>query len=95
MTLHACPHCLKPGVSSAQKLNSYFFAPAECRLCRKLSFLPYKCGVRAMIVWVCLSWIFIGVALFQHMSIYLIGTVPALLLAVDNYMLRAPLASLD
>jgi hypothetical protein len=95
MSLHVCPHCLKPGVSSSQKLNSYFFAPAECRLCHRRSYLHYTHGVRAMVVWVCLTWIFIGIAIFQQMPMYLIGTFPAMLLAVDNYMLRAPLLGLD
>ena len=39
--------------------------------------------------------IFIGIAMFQQMPIYLIGTFPAMLLAVDNYMLRAPLLGMD
>ncbi len=92
--MHACPHCTQPGINSMQKLNSYFFAPAKCCLCRKYSYLHYKHGVRAMIAWVLLTWVFIGVALFQQMSIYLIGTVPALLLAVDKYMLRASLQAM-
>ncbi len=95
MTLYACPHCLQPGVSSFHKLNSLFFAPARCQLCRKYSYLHYAHGLRAMIAWVLLSWLFIGVALFQSMSIYLIGTAPALLLAVDKYLLNAPLSAVE
>jgi hypothetical protein len=95
MALHACPHCLQPGVSSLQKLSSLVFTPAQCRLCRKRSYLHYAHGLRAMIAWVLLTWLFIGIALFQGMSIYLIGTVPALLLAVDKYLLHAPLVARD
>jgi hypothetical protein len=95
MTLHACPHCHQPGVSSNSKLNSLFFAPARCQLCRKYSYLHFEHGLRAMIAWVLLSWLFIGIAIYQHMSIYLIGTVPALLLAVDKYLLNAPLRAVE
>jgi hypothetical protein len=38
-----------------------------------------------------LTWVIIGVALLQSMSIYLVGTVPALVFAVDNWMLSAPM----
>ncbi len=40
---------------------------------------------------VMLTWVIIGVALLQSMSIYLVGTVPALVFAVDNWMLSAPM----
>lgn len=95
MSLHACPHCHRPGVSSLQKITSLFFTPARCRLCDKRSYLHYAHGLRAMIVWVVLSWLFIGIALYQHMSIYLIGTFPALILAVDKFLLNAPLICTD
>jgi hypothetical protein len=41
-----------------------------------------------------LTWIFIGVALYQQMAIYMVGTIPALLLAVDKHMLKAQLRCL-
>lgn len=91
MSLHVCPHCLQPGVSSSQKLNSLFFAPARCRLCRKHSSLHYVHGLRAMIAWVLLTWLFIGVTLYQGLWIYLLGTIPAMLFAIDKYLLNAPL----
>ena len=95
MTLHACPHCHQPGVSSSQKLNSLFFAPAECQLCRKRSTLYYANGLRAMIAWVLLSWLFIGIALYQGIWLYMLGSVPALLFAVDKYLLNAPMLRVD
>ena len=91
MSLHVCPHCLQPGVSSSQKLNSLFFAPASCRLCGKLSSLHYVNGMRAMIAWVVLTWLFIGIALFQGLWFYLAGTIPAMLFAIDRFLLSAPL----
>ena len=93
--MHACPHCHQPGIGTLQKLASLFLIPAACSQCRKRSFLHHLHGVRAMVVWVLLTWVFIGVAMFQHMSIYLIGTFPALVFAVDRYMLKAPLESVD
>jgi hypothetical protein len=91
MRLHECPHCLQPGVSSSQKLSSLFLAPATCRLCRKRSGLHYVHGLRAMIAWVLLSWLFIGVTLYQGLWIYLLGTIPAMLFAIDKFLLGARL----
>lgn len=89
--MHPCPHCQQEGISSLQKLCSVSFAPAVCRLCRQHSYLHIVHGLYALIMWIMLTWVFIGVALYQQMSIYLIGTVPAFFLAVDRYMLKAPL----
>jgi len=95
MALHACPHCHQPGVSSVAKVHSLFMKPAECRVCHRFCYLHYTHGLRAMIVWVIFSWMFIGIALYQNLWIYLIGTIPALLLAVDKFILTAPLRPLD
>lgn len=95
MTLHACPHCHQSGVSSSQKLNSLFFAPAVCQLCGKRSSLYYPNGLRAMIAWVLLSWLFIGIALYQGVWLYMLGSVPALFFAVDKYLLNAPLLRVE
>jgi hypothetical protein len=89
--MHTCPHCQQKGISTLQKLTSVSFAPAVCQLCSKPSYLHVLHGLYALIIWIMLTWVFIGVALFLKMSIFLIGTVPALFLAVDMYMLKAPL----
>lgn len=91
--MHECPHCQHPGITSLQKLCS-LFTPAACRLCGRRSFLHLRQGLLAFITWVLLSWLFIGIALYQRQTLYLIGTIPALLLAVDKFMLRAPLHAL-
>lgn len=93
--MHACPHCHQPGIRSLPKLVSLFLIPAQCRLCHKRSYLHHTHGVRAMVVWVSLTWVFIGIALFERMSIYLVGTIPALVFAIDKYLLKAPLQSAD
>ena len=95
MTLHACPHCHQNGVSTLDKIHSLFLVPARCRVCRKACYLHYTHGLRAMIVWVIFSWVFIGIALYQDEWIYLVGTIPALFLAVDKFILTAPLRPLD
>jgi len=95
MTFHECPHCHQRGVSTFHKLNSLFFAPATCRLCGRRSSLSYQNGLRAMIAWVLLSWLFIGIALYQELWLYLLGTVPALLFAVDKFLVNAPLLRAD
>jgi hypothetical protein len=89
--MYPCPHCKKNGIGTLQKLCSVSFAPATCQLCGGHSFLHVLHGLAALITWVILTWIFIGVAIWQGMSIYLIGTIPALLLAVDKCMLNAPM----
>lgn len=89
--MHACPHCHQKGISTLQKLCSVSFAPARCTLCQGLSYLHVIHGLYALIIWIMLTWVFIGVALFMRMSIFLLGTIPALFLAVDYYMLKAPL----
>lgn len=89
--MYSCPHCKKDGIGTLQKLCSVSFAPAVCRLCGGRSYLHVSHGLYALTAWIILTWVFIGVALYMQMSIYLIGTIPALFLAVDKYMLKAPL----
>jgi hypothetical protein len=89
--LYTCPHCNEPGISTWQKLFSVSFAPATCKLCQQQSYLHVVHGLYAMITWVILTWVFIGVALYEQKSIYLIGTFPSLFLAIDKCMLKAPM----
>ena len=91
VAMYLCPHCKKPGISSVQKLCSVSYTPAVCTFCRRQSYLHVNTAIRALITWATLTWIFIGIALYEQMAIYMIGTIPALLLAVDKYMLRAQL----
>lgn len=89
--MHPCPHCHQQGISSLQKICSVSFSPAVCQNCGKLSYLHILHGLYALIAWIILTWVFIGVALYYQMSIYLIGTIPALVLSVDRFMLKAPM----
>jgi hypothetical protein len=92
--MHECPHCKHKTITSFQKLCSTSITPAVCPRCNGLSYLQLIYALRAVITWVILSWLFIGIALYQRMSIYLLGSIPALFLAVDKCMLNAPLRAI-
>jgi len=89
--MYPCPHCQEAGVSTLAKLFSVSFAPATCTLCGGQAYLHITHALMALVTWIILTWVFIGVAIWQGMSIYLIGTIPAFVLAVDKFMLRAPM----
>lgn len=89
--MHVCPHCQQAGITSWAKLTSVSFAPATCTLCGRQAYLHVAHTLKALLVWIIITWVFIGIALWQTMAIYLIGTVPALLLGVDKCMLAAPM----
>jgi hypothetical protein len=91
--MYPCPHCKQDGISTMNKLLSVSFAPATCQLCGRRAYLHIVHALRAMVAWVLLTWVFIGVALWQGMSIYLIGAIPAFFLAVDKFMLAAPMVA--
>jgi hypothetical protein len=93
--MHECPHCKHKTITSFRKLCSTSLTPAVCPRCNGLSYLQLVYLLRAMITWVVLSWVFIGVALYQRMSIYLLGSIPALFFAVDKCMMSAPLWPID
>lgn len=89
--MYPCPHCQHSGVSTLAKLCSAYFAAATCQHCGKHSLIPGRAGHKALILWILLTWVFIGVAMFQQMSIYMLGTIPAFILAIDKCMLSVPL----
>lgn len=69
--------------------------PLQCPNCQALSYVPLRYAVFALFTWVILSWLFIMTALHFRHVLYLIGTVPAAIFAVDKFLLRAPLVKLD
>lgn len=89
--MYSCPHCHEAGFSTFAKLFAVSFAPATCSHCGGQAYLHITHALMALIAWIILTWIFIGVAIWQGMSIYLIGTIPAFVLAVDKFMLKAPM----
>jgi hypothetical protein len=97
--MHTCPYCQQPGITGFRKICSITFVPgtipyvpAVCEYCHQRSYLDVMHGLYALGMWILLTWVFIGVALVQQKSIYLIGTIPALMFAVDKFMLKAPLS---
>jgi hypothetical protein len=93
--MHACPHCQKPEIGSMMKLSTLVLVrPLQCPGCGGLSYIPLRYGVFALFTWVILSWLFIMTALYFRSVFYLLGSIPAAILAVDKWMLRAPLVKL-
>ncbi|MDR2213819.1 MAG: hypothetical protein LBE21_09380 [Pseudomonadales bacterium] len=92
--MHECPHCKHLTITSLRKLCATPLTPALCPRCHGFSYLEMVHLLRAMIVWSLLTWVFIGIALYQRMAIYLLGSVPALLFAVDKFMLAPPLRAI-
>jgi hypothetical protein len=68
--------------------------PLQCPHCKALSYVPLRYGVFALFTWVLLSWLFILTALYFRNVLYLLGSVPAGILAVDKWLLKAPLLKL-
>ena len=86
-----CPHCNKPGIREFNKLISVSFAPARCELCGRQSYLHVAYALMALSTWIILTWLLIGLAYFLQASILLLGSIPALALAIDLFMLKAPM----
>ena len=91
--LHECPLCQEKQFSSYQKITSASFAPVNCPACKQQSYLPIVHGLMALTAWTILTWVFIGLAIMAGMSFFLLGTIPALIVSIDRYMLKAPLVA--
>lgn len=89
--MYQCPHCQEPGISAWQKLTSVSFSPATCQVCNGRSYLHVIHGLIALTFWIVVTWIFIGLSYMSRSSFFLIGTFPAMFLAINKYMLGAPL----
>ena len=89
--MHECPHCHQPGITHWQKLISVSFAPASCSHCHKHSYVHVIHGLMALTFWIVLTWVFIGIAYMSRSSFFLIGTFPTMYLAINKFMLGAPL----
>jgi hypothetical protein len=77
-----------------QKFTTLWFRPFPCDACSHAAYLPVRTVIYALLLWTALTWVFIASALFMGNVLYLFGTLPALLFAVDLLMLRAPLQRL-
>lgn len=93
--MHPCPHCQQATYSGLQKLCSLWVHPIACTACGEFAFLPVRNIIIALLVWTALTWVFIITALLMRNVFYLLGAIPAALLAVDKWILQAPLRRLD
>lgn len=93
--MYPCPYCQQASIPGQQKLLTSWVRPAPCPACNRLSYLPVRNIIIALLVWTALSWVFIITALLMHNVLYLFGSIPALLFAVDKWILQAPLQRFD
>jgi len=89
--MHECPHCHEYSISHIDKITAVYPLTATCSLCHKKSSLLIIYPLSALTLWIVITWVFIGLALYFNMSFLVLGTIPAMMLAVDRYMLQAPL----
>ena len=89
--LNECPSCHEHSISNYQKIFSVSFSPASCPQCNKQSYVPIVHGLMTLTAWMILTWVFIGLAIMAGMSFFLLGTIPALIVCIDRYLIKAPL----
>jgi len=92
--MHECPHCHREGITHLQKALSIYFGPAECAFCHGKSHVHIIYGMFAVFFWVIITWVFIGLSYMSRSSIFLLGSAPAMFLAVNKYVLGAPLRAI-
>ncbi len=89
--MHRCPHCQQAGFTDLQKLTLLWLQPRPCKICHKAAFMPVRNVVVALIIWTLLTWVFIGAAFYMRNILFMLGTIPAAMLAVDKWIRKAPL----
>ncbi len=89
--MHECPHCNRESISSMQKVLAVSPILATCKVCHRKSYIHILYGLIAMTVWIVMTWVLIGLAYFFQMSFLLFGSAPSLIIAIDRYLIQAPL----
>ncbi|MAM69910.1 MAG: hypothetical protein CMP91_02025 [Gammaproteobacteria bacterium] len=89
--MHECPHCKRESISSLQKILAISPIQATCTVCQQKSYIHIIYGLVALTVWIVMTWMLIGLAYWFQMSFLLFGTLPALVIAIDRYLIQAPL----
>lgn len=92
--MQTCPHCQREGVTNLQKALSLYFGPAECAFCHGKSHVHVVNALIAMRFWMLITWLFIGLCWMSRSSFFLLGSAPAMYLAVNKYVLGAPLLAI-
>tara|TARA_R110000772_G_scaffold63282_14_gene141788 strand:+ start:1021 stop:1305 length:285 start_codon:yes stop_codon:yes gene_type:complete len=89
--MHECPHCKQESISTLQKIIAVTPLQATCMVCRQKSYIHIIYGLIALTVWIVMTWLLIGLAYLMQMSFLLLGSAPAMVIAVDRYLINAPL----
>lgn len=92
--MRTCPHCKEDTIGNWAKLWSVTVNPVQCPSCRQFSFLHAAHALKGLVFWIVVSWIFIGLSWFSQQVFLLIGTLPALFLAINYFMLDAPMEAI-
>ncbi len=93
--MHCCPNCRQASFSELQKLTSLWMRPRVCHLCHKAAYLPVRNIIVALIVWTALTWVFIGLAIYMNQVMFMLGSIPAAVFAVDLWIRKAPLIAFE
>jgi cytosine/uracil/thiamine/allantoin permease len=49
----------------------------------------------ALFCWVCLCWVFIATAIYMQNVLFMLGAIPAGIIVIDKWLVRAPLLRHD
>lgn len=93
--MHKCPHCQQETISNFKKILSVnTFTPVICPDCHEQAYTHIVYGLLALTGWIILTWVFIGLAYMSQTSFILLGTIPALFLVADKFLLKSPLQAI-
>lgn len=90
--MHECPHCKQASISTFKKLLAIAPLQVSCSDCRQYSYVHSTYALVALTVWIIMTWVLIALSYRFQMSFLLFGTVPAMIIAVDRHLIRAPLS---
>lgn len=92
--MQLCPHCNERTISNWKKLWSVTVTPVQCSACKQFSYLHAGHALKGLTFWIGVSWVFIGLALYAKATFLLLGSFPALYLAINYFMLQAPMRAI-
>ncbi|MGA1740930.1 MAG: hypothetical protein ACO4AC_01995 [Pseudohongiellaceae bacterium] len=90
--MHTCPHCNQESISTRQKLLGIAPLLVSCNNCHQDSYIHIVYALVALTVWIIMTWMLIGLAYWFRMSFLLFGSIPAMVIAVDYCLVKAPLS---
>ncbi len=93
--MHECPHCHQESISTLQKLLAISPLQVSCNSCKQSSHINTVYALVALTAWIIMTWLLIALAYWFQMSFLLLGSIPAMVIAVDRYLIRAPLTKVQ